>query len=351
MDTNQSCRWLPIASVSALNGAGYDGDSGGWVPASFSLAAYENQNARFRFIFKSDGGEEGEGWFIDDVRTSGFVENAGKVNGTVTSSNAGLDFTKVLVQNSQKWGGHPDAEGAYTLYLPMGTHQLEASSPGYNTNSFTGIVLTTTTPSAIQDFYLGYYNPPTNLSYTTNTTNTDTITLSWTAPDEPEYQIAGYSIYRKINANRFELCAVVNETTFTDPLGIHGSYTYYVVCNYLQGNSLATNHVEYQYSVGIEDENNSSAVITCLMNNYPNPFNPETTFRFSIKESSPTRLSIYNLKGQLVRRLVDQDLPAGTHQIVWNGRDTANRSVASGVYLYRLESKDYSHTKRAILMK
>ena len=92
-------------------------------------------------------------------------------------------------------------------------------------------------------------------------------------------------------------------------------------------------------------------VVTSLEGNYPNPFNPETAINFSLKESGKVRINIYNLKGQLVRQLLDTELPAGRHQIVWNGKDNQGRSVSSGIYLYRMEAKGYTNTKKMMLMK
>jgi len=92
-------------------------------------------------------------------------------------------------------------------------------------------------------------------------------------------------------------------------------------------------------------------VVTTLEGNYPNPFNPETTINFSLKESGKVRINIYNLKGQLVKQLIDTELPSGKHQIVWNGKDNQGRNVGSGIYLYRMEAKGYTNTKKMMLMK
>jgi hypothetical protein len=88
-----------------------------------------------------------------------------------------------------------------------------------------------------------------------------------------------------------------------------------------------------------------------LYQNYPNPFNPATTISYQLPESGKVRLEIYNLKGQLVKTLVDGTQVSGLHSIVWNGTDSQNRKVASGVYLYRLSSLNNVQTKRMLLMK
>lgn len=70
---------------------------------------------------------------------------------------------------------------------------------------------------------------------------------------------------------------------------------------------------------------------------YPNPFNPHTSFRFKVKETAPVKLQIFNLNGQLVRTLIDAEMPPGVHQKRWNGRSQSGAPAASGVYWYRLQ--------------
>jgi len=80
-----------------------------------------------------------------------------------------------------------------------------------------------------------------------------------------------------------------------------------------------------------------------LMPNYPNPFNAETTIGYALSRTTQVRLAVYNTLGQTVRTLVDGERPAGMQSVVWDGRDDAGLTVASGVYLYRLEvpGKDF----------
>ncbi|MDD4309706.1 MAG: FlgD immunoglobulin-like domain containing protein [Candidatus Cloacimonetes bacterium] len=90
---------------------------------------------------------------------------------------------------------------------------------------------------------------------------------------------------------------------------------------------------------------------TALHNNFPNPFNPETTIRYSLKEFSPVSIGIYNVKGQLVKTLIDERKAAGDHSIVWNGTDDNNRAVGSGVYYFKMYAGKFSSTKKMILLK
>ncbi len=85
--------------------------------------------------------------------------------------------------------------------------------------------------------------------------------------------------------------------------------------------------------------------------NYPNPFNPETTISFFLPEAGITELCIYNLKGQMIRRMINAPLSVGTHRLVWDGKDERNTPVASGMYLYRLQSGKHKFSGKMVLAK
>ncbi|MCB5294932.1 MAG: T9SS type A sorting domain-containing protein, partial [Candidatus Cloacimonetes bacterium] len=70
-----------------------------------------------------------------------------------------------------------------------------------------------------------------------------------------------------------------------------------------------------------------------------------------LPEATKVRLDIYNLKGQLVKSLVNAKQQTGIHSVVWNGNDTNNTPVASGVYLYRVSSQNGIQIKRMLLLK
>jgi hypothetical protein len=103
---------------------------------------------------------------------------------------------------------------------------------------------------------------------------------------------------------------------------------------------------------GLADSDHFVKNTTKLIGNYPNPFNPETTIRFSVGAmSTPVRIDVYNIRGQHVRTLVDELYESGEHDIVWNGTDENDNPVASGVYFYRMVSDKHNEVKRMLLMK
>lgn len=88
-----------------------------------------------------------------------------------------------------------------------------------------------------------------------------------------------------------------------------------------------------------------------LSQNYPNPFNPTTHIAFSLPHRARVRLEVFNTLGQQVRKLLDDDLPAGEHAVEWDGRTDARQPVSSGVYFYRLMTDHFSSVRQMVLVK
>ena len=91
--------------------------------------------------------------------------------------------------------------------------------------------------------------------------------------------------------------------------------------------------------------------ISMLNQNFPNPFNPTTTIKFNVPRTGNTKINVYNVRGQLVKTLVDGNFTAGNHEVTWHGDDNNSRSVASGVYFYKMETNGVTETRRMVLMK
>lgn len=102
-------------------------------------------------------------------------------------------------------------------------------------------------------------------------------------------------------------------------------------------------------STPISDQ--TTTKVTKLNGNYPNPFNPTTTISYQLGKEQPVDITIYNVKGQKVRNLVNSTQTAGQHTITWNGTNDNNKSVASGIYYYKLSTTDKTEVRKAILMK
>jgi hypothetical protein len=93
-----------------------------------------------------------------------------------------------------------------------------------------------------------------------------------------------------------------------------------------------------------------------LSQNFPNPFNPRTTISFDIPGETQAsavqaRLAVFDLRGRLVRVLVEKDLRPGRYSVVWDGREANGGQVPSGIYFYRLKAGTFAETRKMLLMK
>jgi hypothetical protein len=84
---------------------------------------------------------------------------------------------------------------------------------------------------------------------------------------------------------------------------------------------------------------------------YPNPFNPMTAIKFDLPEDGLATIRIYNLLGQQVRTLVDQDMPAGRHLVQWHGTDDTGRSAPTGIYFIRFTAGGVIQHNKIMLLK
>jgi len=87
------------------------------------------------------------------------------------------------------------------------------------------------------------------------------------------------------------------------------------------------------------------------LTNYPNPFNPSTTISFDLASECDVSLTVYNIKGQKVTKLIDKHFENGSHTLTWNGKDSNNKSVSSGIYFYKFSAGKSSATKKMLLLK
>ncbi len=337
----------PNSYVAALGAPGYTGTSS-WAPVQIDLGAYANQNVRFRWTFAADSMIQGQGWFIDDVATSGFVNFAGLLSGEVLTNAIEPDYTSMWITNQSGVCTNPDSTGAYAYYLPEGTHTVQASAPGYLPESVSGLLFYVNNPAITHDFFLLQFQPVAGFQHTHTET---TVNLAWTAPAEPSFPITGYKVMRKMNAGAFEMAEVTTATTFSEMLSLTGTYHYYVQVLYDAGESLPSEIYSVAYPFTANPENPAPPLVTRLLPNYPNPFNPTTTISFDLAAPGKSELQIFNMRGQIVKTLCNNTLGAGNHRYVWDGCDASNRRVASGIYFYRLSTPHHTETRKMLMMK
>lgn len=172
------------------------------------------------------------------------------------------------------------------------------------------------------------------------------VTLTWTPPAADF--LTGFQVLRD-----WELIAGFSDpeaSSYTDPNLANGIYLYSVIAFYATGQSEpATITVEVNY-VG-NDDPGAPGLATELQGNYPNPFKPITSISFTLKDAAPVTLEIFDLRGRKVKTLAQSEFASGRHSLVWDGTDDSGTPVASGLYLYRMNSGSYSASRRMLLLK
>jgi hypothetical protein len=98
-------------------------------------------------------------------------------------------------------------------------------------------------------------------------------------------------------------------------------------------------------------EEESRPTTFSVSQNYPNPFNPVTNFRVALPQASHVKIEIFNILGQKVKTLVDEDMRAGIFIVDWDGKDKRGLEVSSGIYFYRIVAGEFSDIKKMVLLK
>ena len=88
-----------------------------------------------------------------------------------------------------------------------------------------------------------------------------------------------------------------------------------------------------------------------LRQNYPNPFNPVTTLRYDIPENSHVTITIYDMLGRNIKKLINQTQDAGYKSVIWDATNDYGKPVSAGIYLYQIQAGEYISTKKMVLLK
>ncbi len=147
--------------------------------------------------------------------------------------------------------------------------------------------------------------------------------------------------------------APVNWTLYDYDLSAYQGQNIYFCIKCISDNALLflVDDINFYSWTGANDDQNAVPSVSKLIDNYPNPFNPNTTIKYSIRKESAVNITVYNTKGQKVRILVDGTIPAGEHVVLWDGNDMKGAPVSSGVYFYRMKAGAFNSTRKMILMK
>ena len=195
----------------------------------------------------------------------------------------------------------------------------------------------------------GRYNPnivPVLIQGFTARPTEDRVDLEWRVfADEP---VTGFRIYKKLSGddafvllNNSGLIPVGAQSYRDNDVRAGELYHYQLAAVTPEGHEFRSQTVEARVP--------ESGII--LEQNFPNPFNPITTIRFSAPEAIAVHLAVYDAKGGLVITLFDGIARSGAREVQWNGRDAAGAPVSTGVYFYRLQAGKQTLTRKMLLLK
>jgi len=296
-----------------------------------------------------------------------------------TTSWEGIQFRRLMADNSDRGSGglinlieNVNGGGLCSVAL---NHQLLDVTP------FTAEVDYTLTSSnlIIAGFQLFDNNPdspvPIVLSTFSATFMSGNASLNWSTFSETNN--LGWNIYRGISNSADE--AIKLNLGLVEGAGTTSEITEYIYIDDSWGELIELQSLKSGEQVWFWLESVSSAGETKLSNpvtltilaenenpspefpenfrllpNYPNPFNPKTTISFNLISDELVKLSIYNIKGRLIRTLFEGLAPGQPyipHEYIWDGLDSAGMSVNSGIYFYKLESDNFISTRKMILLK
>jgi hypothetical protein len=341
---NSGSSWINVFSFNALDD----------VPTS-SQINLSNVPANTRFVklrwkFTVSGTSTNQ-IFMDNIRITAIHHAVGYLNGTVSLECQPNLVNQVNIYSPWQPANavHPDATGQYSLPLYQGSYDIvRAELDGYLSAELQSVSISSGITISDSDFTLAYLQKPVNLSYIIQENQ---LLLNWELQTLPGRTIPDY----------YQVYILHQGQTWTDTTSVQnyiyslevGAYQAFTKSVYLSDGvpvySDSSNTVALIYTGN--DEHSLIPAVFALQQNYPNPFNPSTLIHYSLSKSGQTNLCIYNMKGELIRKLIDTPMPAGYHSIRFDGKDMQGKPLGSGTYFYRLNSAEQKITRKMVLMK
>jgi hypothetical protein len=157
--------------------------------------------------------------------------------------------------------------------------------------------------------------------------------------------------FRRVNAEMIKGAGTTTMRThysYTDRYELELGETYYYQLEQLDVNGARTLYGPIELTLSSDAGETPDQFI--LQNNYPNPFNPETTIKFEIPKDEFITLEIYNIAGTKIRTLVNSSYKAGEHSATWDGRNDNGDKVSSGAYLYKFRAGAFIKNGKMMLL-
>jgi len=250
------------------------------------------------------------------------------------------------------WGGSWHQATPYPLTVSSGSGTITLSGIDFTAKGDVYVVLSPDNNPTL----------PVELSHFSATLTAENyVQLTWTS--QTESNLLGYNVYRN-DASDLSSALKVSELIegtntsiaqtyiyVDEELQQDGTYYYWLQNVDMDGTVGFHGPASVDFSTGGGPGAPPIPLVTRLENAYPNPFNPDTTIRYQLKDPAQVRIDIYNLKGQIVRSFSQSHDAPGYYKLNWDGCDGSGRALSSGVYLYKMSAGSYSAAKKLVLKK
>jgi hypothetical protein len=340
-------------SPAIISGTVTNSQNGQLIPATVTLFDVDNETqiTNGEFVFNSfQGGHRIE------ITSEGFYPYIDTlvVNQGVQNLHVNFVLTPVSIAFSETW---ENGTGNWTVAGPWLIQNQLAADGNAITDSWGGrgfyaencnVWIKTNNPVSIpsvgqkmltfdEHLYTEFVYDSVRVEISTDNSNWQTIYSNsgqydwWHPVFIPLNQYSGQSLYF-----RFRLTDHSTEVDLTDP-------------------GWTIDNIKVISGIATATPNNEETLdimpVTVLYPNFPNPFNPETSIKFSTSHEDKVQIDIYNLKGQKIKQLTNELYKSGTHTLKWNGLDDNNKSVSSGIYFCKMQSSNKTQILKMVLMK
>ncbi len=285
--------------------------------------------------------------------TGGYISD-GTLTIELTYPETETDASQVLV-----WRRPEGETGHWTL---MGTYNVSGTTD--RTVSISGVTALMTPDDIRYNWTITDIDqslPVVLASFTGYMLDTGQIRISWVT--QSESNLSGFYVLRS-NSGTIDNAIVISPLIRATNQSLTTSYTYndwysltpgcvyyyWLECVEMGGEISLFGPVAVQYEEDIQDVP-EIPFVTQLHSPYPNPFNLSINAPFDLSKSSPVTISVYNLKGQVIRHLFNGEKQTGNHVVAWDGRDNQGIGIGSGIYIIRMTTPEYNSFRPVIFIK
>ncbi len=263
----------------------------------------------------------------------------------------------------------PDPYGVYTIHMKFNRSAVEAIltvGPAVTVWCYGEINCTTylAGSATIKVIRPKLNTPNGGATYTRGYPTVNNLFVAWEKPMrvQPDgaiqyFEVDSYAVYFSADGGEsWQLVAenITNQSVIVEVPNVDTDSGLYMVCAVDDGEIVGYDMSDETFTVcassaGVKQD--FIPTVFALKQNWPNPFSASTTVLFDLPQQVDVKLSVFDVRGRLVKSLVDQVLPAGRYYAGWDGRDANGADVASGVYFCKINAGSFNETKRMVVVK